>query len=142
MVNINFTVNILSHCEMQILVYLGWFCLWKTSSIMQQNIHVHRYIMKLNWVTKYKKRYRLEIHIIKLSLINFAHTAQCESKINSGDGSGSLPSGSRQCHIEFTRAQFSHHTFPRQAVKQFTSTSCLHFRKELQVTSVHAKAVV
>ena len=39
-----------------------------------------------------------------------------------------------QCHVEFTRA----HTFPRQAVKQFSSTRCLHFYKELLVTSVNA----
>ena len=28
-----------------------------------------------------------------------------------------LSSGSQQCHIEFTRAQFSHRTYPGQAVK-------------------------
>jgi hypothetical protein len=36
-------------------------------------------------------------------------------------------------HIEFTRAQFNHHIVPGQAVKQFTSTSCLHFRKKLKL---------
>jgi hypothetical protein len=36
-------------------------------------------------------------------------------------------------HIEFTRAQFSHRIVSGQAVKQFTSTSCLHFRKELKL---------
>jgi hypothetical protein len=30
-------------------------------------------------------------------------------------------------HIEFTTAQFSHSIIPGQAVKQITSTSCLHF---------------
>ena len=43
-----------------------------------------------------------------------------------GGGIGSLLSGSRQWHIEFTLAQFSSCTFPEQAVKQFTSsTRCL-----------------
>jgi hypothetical protein len=36
-------------------------------------------------------------------------------------------------HIEFTRAQFSHRSVPVQAAKQFTSTSCLHFRKGLKL---------
>jgi hypothetical protein len=36
-------------------------------------------------------------------------------------------------HIEFTRAQFSHRIAPGQAVKQFTSSSCSHFRKELKL---------
>jgi hypothetical protein len=43
-------------------------------------------------------------------------------------------------HIEFTRAQFNHRIVPGQAVKQFTSTTCLHFRKELK--TVHARAEV
>ena len=46
-------------------------------------------------------------------------------------GVGSLPSS-------VTWSQFSHHTFPGQAVKKFTSTRCLHYRKK-QLTSVHAK---
>ena len=58
-------------------------------------------------------------------------------------GFGSLPSKYRQCHIEFTRAQFSHRIFPGQAVKQFTSSRCFHFHNELLVTSIqsHVKAV-
>jgi hypothetical protein len=35
--------------------------------------------------------------------------------------------------IEFTRAQFNHRIVPGQAVKQFTSTSCLHFRRKLKL---------
>ena len=42
----------------------------------------------------------------------------------------------------FTRAQFRHRNFTGQAVKQFTSTRCLHFHKKLLVTSVHVNAVV
>jgi hypothetical protein len=38
-----------------------------------------------------------------------------------------------ESHIEFTRAQFSHHIVPGQAVKQFTSTSCFHIHKELKL---------
>jgi hypothetical protein len=34
---------------------------------------------------------------------------------------------------EFTRARFNHCIVPGQAVKQFTSTSCLHLRKELKL---------
>jgi hypothetical protein len=38
-------------------------------------------------------------------------------------------------HIEFTRAQFGKRIVPGLAIKQFTSTSCFHFRQE-EVTSV------
>jgi hypothetical protein len=37
--------------------------------------------------------------------------------------------------------QFSYLQFAGQAVNQFSSTSCLHFSKEL-ITSVHARAEV
>ena len=52
----------------------------------------------------------------------------------SNDSVGSLPSG--QWHIELHCSV--HSTVPGQAVKQFTSTRCLHFRKELLATPVHA----
>jgi hypothetical protein len=39
-------------------------------------------------------------------------------------------------HFEFTRAQFSHRIVPGQVVKQFTSTSCPYFRKELKLLVV------
>jgi hypothetical protein len=49
-----------------------------------------------------------------------------------GVGVGSFHSWSWQIsHIEFTRAQFSHHIIPGQAVKQFINASGLHFLKEL-----------
>jgi hypothetical protein len=44
-------------------------------------------------------------------------------------------------HTEFTRAEFGQPIIPGKAVKPFTSTSCLHFRKEL-ITAVHARAEV
>jgi hypothetical protein len=53
-------------------------------------------------------------------------------KILSTNDVGTFHSGSRQLATSITRAQFSHRIVPGQAVKQFTSTSWLHFRKELK----------
>ena len=45
--------------------------------------------------------------------------------------------------ISLPSSQLTWHqnTFPEQAFKQFTRTRCLHFGKELLVTSEYAKAV-